>query len=163
VVRERELGEQFKSFDELATRGGLKEEALRNLALVGAFDSCGEARRALLWRARDAHRTAPSLLPRAPSPPPTSAPPPPQTVEHHHSSRDIPEIQARAGQRRGRRRGRHASDRGRRDLGDGATPRCAPALREDRRTRVAMTSEPDAYFLAKHVCLDVDAAFREQD
>src|SRR2546422_2640844 len=45
VVRERELGGPFKSFDEFATRVGLKEEALRNLALVGAFDGFGEPRR----------------------------------------------------------------------------------------------------------------------
>src|SRR5438876_1128098 len=65
VVRERELGGHFKSFDEFATRVRLKEEALRNLALVGAFDSFGEPRRALLWRARDAHRTSPSFVLRA--------------------------------------------------------------------------------------------------
>ncbi|HEV8534726.1 MAG TPA: error-prone DNA polymerase [Candidatus Limnocylindria bacterium] len=74
VVRERELGGPFKSFDEFATRVGLKEEALRNLALVGAFDSFGEPRRALLWRARDAHRTSPSYARRALSLPTTEAP-----------------------------------------------------------------------------------------
>src|SRR5439155_2884177 len=62
VVRERELRGTFTSFDEFATRVGLKQEALRNLALVGAFDSFGEPRRALLWRARDAHRTSPSFV-----------------------------------------------------------------------------------------------------
>jgi error-prone DNA polymerase len=74
LVKERELGGQFKSFDEFATRVGLKEEALRNLALVGAFDSFGEPRRALLWRARDAHRTSPSFARRALSLPTTEAP-----------------------------------------------------------------------------------------
>src|SRR5438309_2043436 len=74
VVKERELGGQFKSFDEFATRVGLKEEALRNLALVGAFDLFGEPRRSLLWRARDAHRTSPSFVRRALSLPTTEAP-----------------------------------------------------------------------------------------
>jgi error-prone DNA polymerase len=60
IVRERERG-PFLSFDDFAKRVGLKEEALRNLALVGAFDGLGEARRALLWRARDAHRASPSF------------------------------------------------------------------------------------------------------
>ena len=58
IVRERERG-AFRSFDDFAKRVGLKEEALRNLALVGAFDGLGEPRRALLWRARDAHRASP--------------------------------------------------------------------------------------------------------
>jgi error-prone DNA polymerase len=74
VVEERELRGPFKSFDEFATRVGLKEEALRNLALVGAFDSFGEPRRALLWRARDAHRTSPSFVRRALALPTTAAP-----------------------------------------------------------------------------------------
>ncbi|MDQ6858402.1 MAG: error-prone DNA polymerase [Chloroflexota bacterium] len=60
IVRERERGD-FVSFDDFAQRVGLKEEALRNLALVGAFDSLGEARRALLWRARDAHKGSPGF------------------------------------------------------------------------------------------------------
>jgi error-prone DNA polymerase len=74
IVKERELAGPFRSFDEFATRVGLKEEALRNLALVGAFDSFGEPRRALLWRARDAHRTSPSFVRRALSLPTTAAP-----------------------------------------------------------------------------------------
>ncbi len=61
IVAERANG-QFTSFDEFARRVGLKEEALRNLALVGAFDAFGESRRALLWRARDAHRTSPAFV-----------------------------------------------------------------------------------------------------
>ncbi|HZP94791.1 MAG TPA: DNA polymerase III subunit alpha [Candidatus Limnocylindria bacterium] len=61
IVAERDRGGWFKSFDEFARRVGLKEEALRNLALVGAFDGFGEQRRALLWRARDAHRTSPAF------------------------------------------------------------------------------------------------------
>src|SRR5438034_5587114 len=65
IVAERANG-PYASFDEFARRVGLKEEALRNLALVGAFDAFGEARRALLWRARDAHRPPPSFGRRAP-------------------------------------------------------------------------------------------------
>jgi error-prone DNA polymerase len=60
IVAERANG-PYRSFDEFARRVGLKEEALRNLALVGAFDAFGETRRALLWRARDAHRTSPAF------------------------------------------------------------------------------------------------------
>ncbi len=52
----------------------LKEEALRNLALVGAFDAFGEQRRALLWRARDAHRTSPAFVRPALPLPPSDAP-----------------------------------------------------------------------------------------
>ena len=74
IVEERERGGPFRSFDEFATRVGLKEEALRNLALVGGFDAFGEPRRALLWRARDAHRTAPSFVRRSLSLPTTEAP-----------------------------------------------------------------------------------------
>src|SRR5216110_1125783 len=88
VVRERELGGQFKSFDEFATRVGLKEEALRNLALVGAFDSFGEPRRALLWRARDAHRTSPSYVRRALSLPTTEAPTLPAVGEQERTALD---------------------------------------------------------------------------
>ena len=62
IVAERALNGPFRSFDEFARRVGLKEEALRNLALVGAFDAFGEQRRALLWRARDAHRTSPAFV-----------------------------------------------------------------------------------------------------
>ncbi|HEU5286912.1 MAG TPA: OB-fold nucleic acid binding domain-containing protein, partial [Candidatus Limnocylindria bacterium] len=61
ICAERDRGGSFGSFDEFARRVGLKEEALRNLALVGAFDAFGEQRRALLWRARDAHRTSPAF------------------------------------------------------------------------------------------------------
>ncbi len=61
IVSERERGGPFRSFDDLARRVALKEEALRNLALVGGFDTLGEPRRSLLWRARDAHRTSPAF------------------------------------------------------------------------------------------------------
>jgi len=88
VVKERELGGDFKSFDEFATRVGLKEEALRNLALVGAFDSFGEPRRALLWRARDAHRTSPSFVRRALSLPTTAAPALPPVSEQERTALD---------------------------------------------------------------------------
>src|SRR5438477_4178143 len=88
VVRERELGGPFKSFDEFATRVGLKEEALRNLALVGAFDAFGEPRRALLWRARDAHRTSPSYVRRALSLPTTQAPVLPPVGEQERTALD---------------------------------------------------------------------------
>jgi error-prone DNA polymerase len=88
VVKERELGGEFKSFDEFATRVGLKEEALRNLALVGAFDCFGEPRRALLWRARDAHRTSPSFVRRALSLPTTEAPALPALGEQERTALD---------------------------------------------------------------------------
>ncbi len=88
VVKERELGGAFTSFDEFATRVGLKEEALRNLALVGAFDSFGEPRRALLWRARDAHRTSPSFVRRALSLPTTAAPALPSVSEQERTALD---------------------------------------------------------------------------
>ena len=88
VVRERELGGPFKSFDEFATRVGLKEEALRNLALVGAFDGFGEPRRALLWRARDAHRTSPTFVRRALSLPTTNAPMLPPLGEQERTALD---------------------------------------------------------------------------
>ncbi len=61
IVAEREGHGPFRSFDDLARRVGITEEALRNLALVGAFDALGESRRSLLWRARDAHRTSPAF------------------------------------------------------------------------------------------------------
>jgi error-prone DNA polymerase len=73
VVAERGNG-PFTSFDEFARRVGLKEEALRNLALVGAFDAFGEQRRTLLWRARDAHRTSPAFARPALPLPPSAAP-----------------------------------------------------------------------------------------
>src|SRR5438132_960819 len=88
VVEERQRGGQFKSFDEFATRVGLKEEALRNLALVGAFDSFGEPRRALLWRARDAHRTSPSYVRRALSLPTTEAPSLPPVSDQERTALD---------------------------------------------------------------------------
>ena len=62
IVAERTLHGPFGSFDDFAKRVPLKEEALRNLALVGAFDAFGEARRALLWRTRDAHRASPGFV-----------------------------------------------------------------------------------------------------
>ncbi len=61
IVSERDRIGPFRSFDDLARRVALKEEALRNLALVGGFDALGEPRRSLLWRARDAHRTSPAF------------------------------------------------------------------------------------------------------
>ncbi|CAN5238130.1 error-prone DNA polymerase [soil metagenome] len=61
LVAERERSGAFRSFDDLARRAALKEEALRNLALVGAFDALGEPRRSLLWRAREAHRASPAF------------------------------------------------------------------------------------------------------
>ncbi len=61
IVAERERGGPYRSFDDLARRVPLKEDALRSLALVGAFDHLGEPRRELLWRARDAHRTSPAF------------------------------------------------------------------------------------------------------
>ena len=62
IVAERAAHGLFGSFDDFAKRVPLKEEALRNLALVGAFDAFGEARRALLWRTRDAHRASPGFV-----------------------------------------------------------------------------------------------------
>jgi len=44
-------------------------------ALVGAFDALGEPRRALLWRARDAHRTSPAFTRPTLAFPATEAPP----------------------------------------------------------------------------------------
>ncbi len=61
IVAEREAHGPFRSFEDFARRIGMKEEALRNLALVGAFDRFGEPRRALLWRAREAHRGSPAF------------------------------------------------------------------------------------------------------
>ncbi|TME29184.1 MAG: error-prone DNA polymerase, partial [Chloroflexi bacterium] len=87
IVGERTNG-PYRSFDEFATRVGLKEEPLRNLALVGAFDSFGEPRRALLWRARDAHRTSPSFVRRALSLPTTQAPSLPPLDEQERTALD---------------------------------------------------------------------------
>ena len=62
IVAERAARGPFRSFDDVVARVPLTEEALRNLALVGAFDAFGEPRRALLWRARDAHRGSPHFV-----------------------------------------------------------------------------------------------------
>ena len=88
IVAERDRGGPYRGFDEFASRVGLKEEPLRNLALVGAFDSFGEPRRALLWRARDAHRTSPSFVRRALSLPTTTAPTLPQLDEQERTALD---------------------------------------------------------------------------
>jgi error-prone DNA polymerase len=88
IVDEREKTGPFTSFDDFARRVGLKEEALRNLALVGAFDSFGEPRRALLWRARDAHRTSPSFARRALALPTTDAPALPPLDEQERTALD---------------------------------------------------------------------------
>jgi error-prone DNA polymerase len=88
IVAERETNGPFRGFDEFASRVGLKEEPLRNLALVGAFDSFGEPRRALLWRARDAHRTSPSFVRRALSLPTTPAPTLPSVSEQERTALD---------------------------------------------------------------------------
>jgi len=42
IVAERERSGPFRSFDDLARRVGITEEALRNLALVGAFDALAQ-------------------------------------------------------------------------------------------------------------------------
>jgi error-prone DNA polymerase len=88
IVAERETNGPYRGFDEFASRVGLKEEPLRNLALVGAFDSFGEPRRALLWRARDAHRTSPSFVRRALSLPTTTAPTLPPLGEQERTALD---------------------------------------------------------------------------
>ena len=88
IVEERAAHGPYRSFDEFATRAGLKEEALRNLALVGAFDAFGEPRRALLWRARDAHRTSPSFSRRALALPTTEAPILPPLDEQERTALD---------------------------------------------------------------------------
>ena len=87
IVRERERG-RFRSFDDFSRRVGVKEEALRNLALVGAFDGLGEQRRALLWRARDAHRTAPMFTRPVLAYPTTSAPALPLLSEQERTALD---------------------------------------------------------------------------
>jgi error-prone DNA polymerase len=87
IVRERERG-AFASFDDFARRVGVKEEALRNLALVGAFDGLGEQRRALLWRARDAHRTAPTFTRPVLAFPTTTAPELPGLSEQERAALD---------------------------------------------------------------------------
>jgi error-prone DNA polymerase len=88
IVRERELNGPFLGFDEFARRVGLKEEALRNLALLGAFDAFGEARRELLWRARDAHRTSPVFTRPALALPTSEAPALPVLTEQERVALD---------------------------------------------------------------------------
>src|SRR2546425_1142295 len=88
IVAERERNGPYSGFDEFASRVGLKEEPLRNLALVGAFDGFGEPRRALLWRARDAHRSSPSFARRALSLPTTEAPALPPLGEQERTALD---------------------------------------------------------------------------
>jgi error-prone DNA polymerase len=87
IVAERANG-AYRSFDEFARRVPLKEEALRNLALVGGFDAFGEARRSLLWRARDAHRTSPSFVRPALPIPGSQAPALPSLTEHERVALD---------------------------------------------------------------------------
>src|SRR5206468_4540266 len=81
IVAERERGGPFRSFDDVARRVALKEEALRSLALVGAFDAFGVPRRELLWRARDAHRTSPVFTRPTLAFPTTAAPSLPSLTE----------------------------------------------------------------------------------
>src|SRR2546428_7766603 len=88
IVAERDRGGSFQTFDAFARRVGLKEEALRNLALVGGFDAFGEARRALLWRARDAHRTSPAFTRPALPLPPSDAPALPALSERERVALD---------------------------------------------------------------------------
>ena len=88
IVDERDRGSSFNSFDEFARRVGLKEEALRNLALLGAFDAFGEARRELLWRARDAHRTSPAFTRPALALPTSDAPALPALTEQERVALD---------------------------------------------------------------------------
>ena len=87
IVRERERG-RFASFDDFARRVGLTEEALRNLALVGAFDGLGEQRRALLWRSRDAHRASPTFTRPVLAFPTTAAPSLPALSEQERAALD---------------------------------------------------------------------------
>ena len=87
IARERERG-PYTSFDDFARRVGLKEEALRNLALVGAFDGLGEQRRALLWRARDAHRASPAFSRPVLAFPTTTAPALPALNEQERAALD---------------------------------------------------------------------------
>jgi error-prone DNA polymerase len=61
IVAERDRNGPYLSFDDLAKRVALTEDALRSLALIGAFDALGTPRRELLWRAREAHRTSPAF------------------------------------------------------------------------------------------------------
>ena len=88
IVAERERGGAYHSFEEVARRVALKEQALRNLALVGAFDLFGEERRALLWRARDAHRLSPGFTRTSLAIPPGEAPPLPPITERDRAALD---------------------------------------------------------------------------
>ena len=88
IVKERDANGAFGSFDDFAKRVGLKEEALRNLALVGAFDRFGEPRRALLWRAREAHRGSPVFSRPVLAYPTTAAPALPALSEQERSALD---------------------------------------------------------------------------
>src|SRR5438552_8429744 len=90
IVAERARSGPFTSFDQFARRVGLKEEALRNLALLGAFDAFGEARRELLWRARDAHRTSPAFTRPVLALPTSDAPAPPALSEQERVGLDYP-------------------------------------------------------------------------
>ena len=52
IVDERERGSTYRSFDDFLARlrgGPIGPRAVRNLAMVGAFDALGEPRRKLLW------------------------------------------------------------------------------------------------------------------
>lgn len=88
IVEQREKVGAFSDFDEFARRVGLKEEALRNLALLGAFDAFGVARRELLWRARDAHRTSPAFTRPALALPTSDAPALPVLTEQERVALD---------------------------------------------------------------------------
>jgi len=88
IVQEREQHGPYVAFDEFARRVGLKEEALRNLALLGAFDAFGEARRELLWRARDAHRNSPAFTRPALALPTSDAPALPVLTEQERVALD---------------------------------------------------------------------------
>ena len=87
IAQEREQG-PFRSFDDFAARVPLKEETLRNLALVGAFDAFGEQRRALLWRTRDAHRASPAFSRPVLAFPTTAAPALPSLSEQERTALD---------------------------------------------------------------------------
>ena len=88
IVAEREMHGPFRSFDDFARRVGMKEEALRNLALVGAFDRFGEPPRALLWRAHEAHRGSPAFTRPVLAYPATAAPALPALGEQERAALD---------------------------------------------------------------------------